>query len=358
MRLLFRTILFVLPFLFPTCKEAPSSVERAFYYWKNDEKRLDSLERRTVDELDIDRLFVKFFDVVPDEQVGAKPVAKTSLRIPEKGALSEKLGEERLPEIVPTVFIRRGVLNKLSSGQVDSLAGNILHLCRKYYDERFSAYEGRELQEIQLDCDRPQSSKEAYAKLVKAIKKNSELQVTTTLRLYPYKYPEKMGVPPADRASLMCYNLYHPLKYRHENSIQDPEELKRYLKGTDAYPLPLDIVLPVFSRVHWYRNKRFAKTLDLTPEAIRAFSDQVEPLWYEVEQDTLVQDHYLRAGDRLKVETVSQEGMDEMIRVLKEHLHLDERTRIALFDLDSKDIGRFDHETLLHPYTAFGDQGQ
>ncbi len=335
------------------CGESSTRVERGFYYWKSEAKSLDSLEGAYLKELDVDRLYIKFFDVVPDDRIGNRPVAKTSLRIKGKEGPFQGMGPDELPEIVPTVFIRNEVLKGIAPAEVDSLASNIVHLCEKYYGERFPAYDGRSLEELQIDCDWTPSTRKAYFRFLKAIKKRRELTVSVTLRLYPFKYPDKMGVPPADRASLMCYNLYHPLKYPDKNSIQDPEELERYLKGAGNYPLPLDVVLPVFSRVHWYQNKRSVGTLDLAPEAIEPFTKELEPLWHEVKKDTVIQDHYLRQGDRLKVEKVSSKGLDRMTEVLKKHLSFKGRTHIAFYDLDRKDIQRYDHELLLRCYHAF-----
>ncbi len=349
-------LLFMSIVLLLGCGENPTRVERGFYYWKSEAERLVPKEGRCLKELDIDRLYIKFFDVVPDERLGNRPVAKTSLRMRKDSGVLKGMEREQLPSIVPTVFIRNEVLKGIGSSAIDSLADNITHLCEKYYEERFPAYDGRALEELQIDCDWTPTTQEAYFELLKGIKKRSGKRVSVTLRLYPYKYPDKMGIPPADRASLMCYNLFHPLKYQDRNSIQDPRELKRYLKRDAAYPLPLDVVLPVFSRVHWYQNKRFVKTLDIPPASVEGFSERVEPLWYEVRADTVVEDHYLRRGDRLKVEKASEEGLRRMIASLKEELELGKRTTLAFFDLDHKDIARFDHESLHHCYSALSDE--
>ena len=118
--------------------------------------------------------------------------------------------------------------------------------------------------EIQIDCDWTKYSKEKYFYLLKKIKELSDKKLSCTLRLYPYKYPDIMGVPPVDKATLMCYNLIKPLSQQNKNSILDIEELKKYLNEKKSSPLHLDIVLPTFYWTQLYQNNQFVQLLGLT----------------------------------------------------------------------------------------------
>lgn len=116
-----------------------------------------------------------------------------------------------------------------------------------------------EFGEIQIDCDWTLKTKVNYFAFLNALKKISHKTISCTLRLYPFKYPEIMGTPPVDKATLMCYNLTKPLESENKNSILDNNELRSYLKNTEKYPIHLDIALPLFSMM--YQNGRKYKAL-------------------------------------------------------------------------------------------------
>ena len=90
---------------------------------------------------------------------------------------------------------------------------NVNDLAKKTFDfiAQINSKNKISCQEIQIDCDWTKSTKDKYFYLLKKIKELSKKEISCTLRLYPYKYPEIMGVPPVDKAMLMCYNLIKPL---------------------------------------------------------------------------------------------------------------------------------------------------
>lgn len=54
----------------------------------------------------------------------------------------------------------------------------------------------------------------------------------------------------------MCYNTGDIDSPGESNSILDLEDAKKYLQGKHrAYPLPLDVALPVFPG-HWYTGMK------------------------------------------------------------------------------------------------------
>lgn len=59
--------------------------------------------------------------------------------------------------------------------------------------------------ELQIDCDWTAGTKDKYFRFLKKFKElNPGKTISVTVRMYPYKYKEKLGVPPVDRAMLMC----------------------------------------------------------------------------------------------------------------------------------------------------------
>jgi hypothetical protein len=341
--------------LFTACSQEKPTIVRGFYYWKNTEYQLSEADEAQLKSLKTQKLYVKFFEVAPDEVFGTAPTAKSSLRFNNYAYSDDDSLRSVMTilDIVPTVFIRNEALKTISKPELDSLAGNMVFLIDKYYSERFK-YQAKSYTEIQLDCDWTPSTKGNYFHLLKAIKQRSKKVLSCTLRLYPYKYSKVMGVPPVDKATLMCYNLIHPLAFENRNSILENEELEDYLAGVKDYPLHLDIALPVFSWIHVYQNKQFIGIIDRTDEELKNVTKKIRPMWYEVTQDFSTDEFYLKEGDLLKYEEVSPETIRKTIALLKEHLDPDGRTTISLFHLDGEQLTHMSHEDLLSFYTDFG----
>ncbi|MEM0544143.1 hypothetical protein WFZ85_16275, partial [Flavobacterium sp. j3] len=93
---------------------------------------------------------------------------------------------------------------------------------------------------------------------LKKLKEISKKEISCTLRLYPYKYPDKMGVPPVDKVMIMCYNLINPLENENKNSILDLAELESYLISVPKYHKHIVIAFPIYSWMQVYLNKRFS----------------------------------------------------------------------------------------------------
>lgn len=317
-------------------------MERAFYYWKSDWSYSKEKEYQLVKSLEVQKLYVKFFEVEKNDVMGNVPVAKTSFNMYDIDSLN----------LVPTVYIRNEVFKNCTLGSIDTLADNINFLINKYCDSyRFSNL--KKPLEYQMDCDWTPSTKDNYFYFLKKIKQISEKQISCTLRLYPYKYPDKMGVPPVDKAMLMCYNLINPLEDHSRNSIFDIDEFSAYLKTKDDYPLHLDVALPVYSWVQVYQNNHFTKVLYTNTKAIKSILKPDKPLWYNVERDTVINDFYLRKGDKVKVEEVTTETLQKAIEKIKKHVALDKNITVSLFHLDEQQLSRYSNEELKDFYTGF-----
>lgn len=338
-----------------SCTSYPSNVERAFYYWKSNSYSLTDAESKQLQKLHINKLYVKFFEVEKNPVLGASPVSKSILHTWKMSYDDPEL-EDRMKsmEIVPVVFIRNDALHGLSSEELDTLASNIVFLIDKRFNSQIASQDI--YREIQIDCDWTATTKDNYFYLLRSIRKASGKELSCTLRLYPYKYPGKMGVPPVDRATLMCYNLTAPLASEDENSIQNNLELERYLKKSKKYPLHLDVALPFFSWIYLYRNNQFQGVLCLDIQSIDSASlKPLKPLWYEVQKDLSIGDYYLRPGDVVKVEEVSEKETLKTISLLKKYVSFDEEITVTLFSLDATNSKSYSYETLTHFYDRFLD---
>ena len=232
------------------------------------------------------------------------------------------------------------------------MADDIVFLIDKRSKEKFAEVKVND--EIQIDCDWTKSTKDKYFYLLKKIKEKSKKQISCTLRLYPYKYPDIMGVPPVDKATLMCYNLVQPLTQKDKNSILDIKELKSYLNKKRSYPVHLDIALPVFSWSQLYQNNYFQELVNISSVELKTFAKEIKPMWFEVEKDTSLDwGSYYRIGDQIKCEEVSTETLQEAIAIIKENVELDKTTTITLFDIDDSTFKKYTDEEISSFYTAF-----
>lgn len=324
------------------CKQRKAEhVERAFYFWKSDYYYYGEAERKRLGDLGVQKLYVKFFEVEHDEVMGNIPIDKTGFRLYSEDSLT----------VVPTVFIQNQALVKSSLKDMDLLADNIHFLISKYAKDSFGRANG--FPEYQMDCDWTPKTRDKYFHLLKKLKALSGKTISCTLRLYPYKYPEKMGVPPVDKATLMCYNLINPLESESKNSILDLGELKAYLKRDGKYPLHLDMALPVYSWMILYQNSQFSRVLYQDQPEIEKVLTHKKDLWYEVNRDTTFSGTYLRVGDRVKYEKITSAQIREAIALLKKHLDFDKDITVSLFHLDENHLNTYGNETLEHFYSDF-----
>lgn len=323
-------------------------VERAFYYWKGNSS-IDDADANELKELKVRKLYVKLFEVDYNEVQGNFPFEKNR---PDRYEL-EKLDSVT---IIPTIFIKNGIFQYNDEKSLDLLADNIVFLIDKYSKEQYGASEKIfDYDEIQIDCDWTKSTKDKYFYLLKKVKALSNKKLSCTLRLYPYKYPDLMGVPPVDKVTLMCYNLIKPLTKKDKNSILDIEEFKKYLNERKSYPVHIDVALPVFYWTQLYQNNRFAGLLEFSTNDVKTFAKNTEPLWYRIEKDTSFNygETYLKAGDQIKCEDVKASDINLAIELIKKYVDLDKTTTISLFDLDESTFKQYTHEEISGFYGSF-----
>lgn len=319
----------------------PVIVQPAFYFWKSNNYEFSEAERKYIDTLQLQKLYVKFFEVALDPVFGNAPISKTSLRISKWDSINA--------EIIPVIFIKNEVFRQISKTGLDSLSNNVVFLVNKMKNEKINLLS----KEIQIDCDWTESTKENYFYFLKSLKQLSGKTVSVTLRLYPYKYPDKMGTPPADKAMLMCYNLLNALKNETKNSILDIDELKQYLNQRTQYPLHIDVALPAYSWMLLYKNNQFRGSFNQQNEDLLSILSPVNNLWYEVNRDTVVEEYYLRKGDRIKYENISPGVLLEAAKMVKNNTILQDSVTVSIFHLDEEKLSNYSYEILHNVYTTF-----
>jgi hypothetical protein len=333
--------------LFLSCSQKETkveNVEKAFYYWKSNTS-FDDYSMERINKLKVKKIYLKFFEVDYNETMGNFPYEKN------KPSEYDFRDLDSLT-IVPTIFIKNEIFQYNTEKSLDKLADNIVFLIDKYH--KGSEKPIFNYSEIQIDCDWNKSTKDKYFYLLKKIKELSKKEISCTLRLYPYKYPDIMGVPPVDKAMLMCYNLIKPLSNKNKNSILDLSELKSYLNERRSYPVHLDVALPVFYWTQWYQNNRFSGLLNINSADIAGFTKEVKPMWYEVTKDsTYNYDSYFKKGDQIKCEEVSASTINEAISIIRQHVELDKNTTVSLFHLDDSTFKKYNDEEISSFYSSF-----
>ncbi|HOJ90254.1 MAG TPA: hypothetical protein PLH86_04100 [Saprospiraceae bacterium] len=328
---------------FSSCKNKIDNVERAFYFWRSKDWNLSDKEMQVCDSLKIQKLYVKFFEVDYNDEIGSFPISKTRLS-------SWRLDDLKITSIIPTVYLRNVNFLKSSKKDLDALADNINFLINKYQKAEFKNFS---INEIQMDCDWTLKSKENYFYFLQKLKSISDKEISATLRLYPYKYTDNMGVPPVDKVMLMCYNLLNPLENPSKNSILYLEELKSYLINVQPYPKHVDIALPIYSWAQVYHNEIFSAILYTDNKQLMPIIKEEKPLWYSVTQDKVIDDTYLRIGDKIKYENIDAAKIKEAIVLLKKYIHFNKNTTVTLFHLDEDQFNKFTNEELTTFYTDF-----
>jgi hypothetical protein len=312
----------------------------SFYYWKlnhEGENTPDTISaHRIMDSLDVNSFYIHFMDVdwseimkipIPTGSLDMRnmqpffskdftPVVfitnRTFERMPDKwcdtlarrikyriAAMITNTETERVQRILDTMHIN--IPPQLTDYRaIDSIRTHVQDSVRNAI--RTNLFRDK-VHEIQIDCDWTAKTKEKYFRFLQQLKQQvPDKKISVTVRLYPYKYRDKMGVPPVDKGVLMCYNMGHVDRLQTTNSVFDAGELKQYLDAKD-YPLPLDVALPIFGWYAWFDGPQFKGILYDAPELVsqHIFRKQ-EGNNYLVTADTVVQNHYLREGDILRKE--------------------------------------------------------
>ncbi len=332
----------------PDAPPTPKQVTRAFYYWKSVFK-LSNDEKQALKNYQATKLYIKFFDV--DWDVATRQaVPKAVIQFKENPPVA----------FVPTVFITNRTLENLSWGGVDELAEKIVKKLSLISPFPFSilAKGGRGGDEVQIDCDWTLTTRTNYFRLLNHLKQHlpPTTALSATIRLHQIKFYRTTGVPPVERGMLMYYNMGDWKNLRTENSILDLTTASRYADYVSDYPLPLDVVLPLF---HWailYRNGKPLKiTNHLTHKDFqneRLFKKASEANQYIVLQNTTLWGVSVRRGDRFRVEESTPQNLIISTQTLAQEIQNTKLT-FALYHLDSLNLSYYEKDSLQQIIQAF-----
>ncbi|RYD58565.1 MAG: hypothetical protein EOP56_02980 [Sphingobacteriales bacterium] len=318
-------------------------MQNSFYYWQFNAPATDSFSSGAA-SLGVEHFYLHYMDVGWDDRLHVPvPIAQ----------LQTRQWAGQIPVMhTPVVFITKKVFRNISDAWCDTLAEKISIRINKMSEEMTKTSPKTDMpNEIQIDCDWTAQSKEKYFTFLKKLKSiNPSIKISATIRMYPYKYSDKMGVPPVDQGVLMCYNLGQIRDKRTHNSIFELAELKKYFRK-DRYPLPLDIALPVFGWHVWFREQQLKGILYEMPAQLPASAfSLLKQGQYQVTKDTVWQGQYLREGDLLRSEYPEAASLQAAAELLKKEQP--DYRRIIFFHWSSTNV--YTYERLIKEiYSAY-----
>jgi hypothetical protein len=330
---IFLLVLFALHSACQSPKQQPIELTPAFYYWQTT-FRLGTVEREALREYKIKKLYLRFFDVdwnSTSQQAAPKAVVQF-------------VNKPKGIAIIPVVFITNQTLQRTAPANILVLAKNIADKI-----SQIARQQAIKPVEIQLDCDWTQSTRDRYFALLRAVKKQISVPLSATIRLHQIKYAEQTGIPPTDRGMLMVYNMADWKRPETRNSIYDLDVARRYLSSLDQYPLPLDVVMPLFRWTVVYRNNRFLVLLtNLSQQQLRTqpfLQMQADTNRFVARQDTAALGLSIRKGDLFRAEACEPAklwaGRQEVLAKIRT-----EKSTFALYHLDSTVLNPYNHAFL------------
>jgi hypothetical protein len=297
-------------------------------------------------------MYVRFFDV-DWNSFENEPVPVANIR-------NINLNKNHL-EVTPCVFITNEVFLKTNKEQLDTLAVRIIRRINQIAENRINEgikkadYSTVNFKEILIDCDWSPKSKDNYFYLLKQIKKRlPNKKISATIRLWQYKYATKAGTPPVDKGLLMCYNITKPNDFKTENSIGTSKELAQYITH-NKYKLKLDIALPIYSWAVVFRGTEYKGIISdygkFINDSIK--HKKLSANKYVLKEDVVAGKTYLRNGDAIRVEKISEEELEKMISIVKNKIEVDNQTKITFFSFDKKYIDDYGIQNISKYYARF-----
>lgn len=312
------------------------------YYWKT-VFHLDSADIAFIKKHDIERIYLRMFDVSEDTYAHAKeektvPNASVRIDYPDNYLLKDSLGDK---EFVPVVYITLNAL-KAMKGNEGILARNIVTRVRNMceYHSIPNVYE------LQLDCDWTQSTEKSYFTLCDSVKHvAADLQLpwrlSSTIRLHQLSG----SVPPVDNGVLMVYNTGSFNNPDAANSIIDANDVEPYLKHLPSYQLHLDVAYPTYSWQLLFRKRQFIGLLNgLNLTDTTQFSNRGRNV-YVAKRDIPYNNRVILKGDMVRQETSDYEDISKVKRMIDRRLSGRDYSNI-LYHLDSENLSKYSDDEI------------
>ncbi len=333
--------IFLIYATFFTACRPKTTTTHSFYLWRSNTS-LSSKEILTLHNLHITKLYLHFFDVVRDKETGYI-IPTAAVKVDSK-SLSNF-------ELIPVVYFDNSALNNMKSSDAEVLSKRIVT-----YTNNLCGKDSIVYNEFQLDCDWNESTKATYFQIIQNTKALMPGKIiSSTIRLHQVKYRNITGIPPADRGTLMFYNMGDFNPGNDDNSILNLEESEKYITTLDDYPLPLDVALPVYEWSVIFRYNKPVSIIHRTgTEELKNLPGirQLHENSFIADTSTWFHSEYIKQNDIIKTETVTFDQLKKAASLLRRHLKNENRT-VILFDLEEKNINRIKQDEILSVFNTF-----
>lgn len=296
---------------------------KAVYFWKSWVNLSDN-EYQFLANYNVKRVYLRFFDIRNDFLEGPVPDAEVGTYMRDFPSYIE---------IVPCVFITLEAIDGMSRREKE--------FAHKIYDRIEAKCKNGVItfNEIQLDCDWTESTRETYFKLcneLKALTGSHGKKLSSTVRLHQLS----QSIPNVDRGVLMVYNVGELKSPKETNSILRSDIVKKYLDNAPKYKLPLDVAYPMFSWGVVFNGTDFQRLTNIpgNPDTIAELT-KVHDNVYTL-QSNISDDVNLDYCQTLRYEMAS---LDELMRtkgLVEDYLgYKPEKT--ILYHLDEKQLSKY-----------------
>lgn len=226
------TILITMTLTLTACKSNHPAQEgtNGIYYWRTT-FTLSDAERKILQEQDINKMYVRFFDVESDWR-GNNIEPKATIQF-----------YDSVPDgidVIPTIYITNSAMGDMQLREeefADKIVRRVTAMCKKH---------NIDLHELQLDCDWTKSTQKHFYRLCEEVKSrmDSTQTLSSTIRLHQLTQTP----PPVDKGVLMVYNTGNLMDMTTENSIFSYNDIEPYLRDDRLakYELPLDVAYPTY----------------------------------------------------------------------------------------------------------------
>ena len=311
------------------CNQVHKAPAVSFYYWRT-VYELSDIERQTLQENEVNKMYIRYFDVDIDSR--GKPRPESPIRFKQK--------PENI-EVVPVVYIKNKVMLQ-DSLQLDLMADNITNYIGQINQEAGITV----FNEIQIDCDWTLKSRDRFMQFVDTLKQRSSKKLSATIRLHQVKYYSTTHIPKVDYATLMYYNM-GKISADTLNSIYDRKIAERYIESLKNYPIKLNIALPIYAwGVHIRDNSviNLLSKIDKTSfENDNNFVLSTNDNSIQVKNSNIKNGHYYLRNERIKIEQISGKDLLQMASDIRKRLPYTPE-EIVFYDLDEMNIKRYTHE--------------
>ena len=310
MRNLVLAICLVAAALLSACSgEKAAEPVRAVYYWST-VLDIDTAKTAFIKAHGVSRMYVRYFDVVQDDD--GRPVPNATLRF--------KTGVPGGLDVVPVVYI----VNECMAGDTSGLAANVLRRVLQMSETN----DVKGVREVQIDCDWTRRTRRRYFGFLQTLVRMAAergLSVSATIRLHQLSETP----PPVKRGVLMMYNTGDFTDISCRKPILDMRDAAPYLRNLAQYKLPLAAAYPIYSWRILFRGGKYV--------GIMHRDDDLPVL----------------TGDTIVTRTPTVSDITEAARAVTAR-RSDATREVVLFDLSNQNITRYSHEDYETIYNSSG----